>query len=177
MPYLLGLKETTRNTKIAFPKQGRASSMMTASGRLNKTAHLPTFGVSASQLYPVCDSAVLMDASFIPDKVQAQFPWYKRMHALMGTSPIVDQSAIANSTTDIDLTVLYRSDAGSTEAREAKKSQSMVGRLFFVTKYVIYMRTRIPSKLTVRHHLLGDSESVMNQMTSALCLVPLLLQM
>jgi hypothetical protein len=45
------------------------------------------------------------------EKIQAKFPWYKDMHALMGTSPVVDKSAIANSATMLDTTVLTRDGA------------------------------------------------------------------
>ncbi|KAF8064138.1 hypothetical protein FPV67DRAFT_1451371 [Lyophyllum atratum] len=45
----------------------------------------------------------------IHKKILAKFPWYKRMHKLMGMSPIVDKSAIANSTTpSINLNMLGR---------------------------------------------------------------------
>ncbi|THU80472.1 hypothetical protein K435DRAFT_874351 [Dendrothele bispora CBS 962.96] len=40
------------------------------------------------------------------DKIQKIFPWYKRMIHLMGTSPVVDRSAIANSTSTFDLSCL-----------------------------------------------------------------------
>lgn len=43
---------------------------------------------------------------FVADLIQTKFPWYKRMHALMGTSPIVDRSAVAHSRTAIDLSIL-----------------------------------------------------------------------
>jgi hypothetical protein len=46
----------------------------------------------------------------IADLIQTKFPWYKRMHALMGTSPIVDRSAIAHSRTAIDLGILARDE-------------------------------------------------------------------
>ena len=37
---------------------------------------------------------------------QSKVPWYSCMHALLGTSPIVDCSAVANSQTTVDLSVL-----------------------------------------------------------------------
>ncbi|KII82823.1 hypothetical protein PLICRDRAFT_33215 [Plicaturopsis crispa FD-325 SS-3] len=42
-------------------------------------------------------------------KIQRDFPWYKRMNALMGKNPIVDRSAVGNSTTPIDTSVLQAS--------------------------------------------------------------------
>ena len=44
----------------------------------------------------------------VTDLIQKKFPWYKRMHALMGTNPIVDRSAIAHSRTTINLSSLSR---------------------------------------------------------------------
>ncbi|KAJ7454930.1 hypothetical protein B0H11DRAFT_2068140 [Mycena galericulata] len=40
------------------------------------------------------------------DLIKAKFPWYLRMHALMGSSPAVDRSALAHSQTRVDLSVL-----------------------------------------------------------------------
>ncbi|KAJ7511065.1 hypothetical protein B0H11DRAFT_2214912 [Mycena galericulata] len=42
------------------------------------------------------------------DAIKKNFPWYKRMDALMGTSPIVNRSAVAHSGTRVDLSVLDR---------------------------------------------------------------------
>ncbi|KAJ6603371.1 hypothetical protein DFH09DRAFT_1354613 [Mycena vulgaris] len=42
------------------------------------------------------------------DKISKKFPWYKRMDRLMGTSPIVNRSALAHSRTRVDLGVLDR---------------------------------------------------------------------
>ncbi|KAG6913229.1 hypothetical protein DXG01_008585, partial [Tephrocybe rancida] len=39
------------------------------------------------------------DLDLLVKNMEKKFPWYKRMHKLMGTSPVVDKSAIANSTT------------------------------------------------------------------------------
>lgn len=36
------------------------------------------------------------------------FPWYGRMHALMGTSPVATRAAVAHSTTEIDTSILDR---------------------------------------------------------------------
>ncbi|KAJ7435371.1 hypothetical protein B0H11DRAFT_1937674 [Mycena galericulata] len=38
--------------------------------------------------------------------IKAKFPWYLRMHVLMGSSPTVDCSALAHSQTRVDLSVL-----------------------------------------------------------------------
>lgn len=103
--------------------------MKAASSRLNKVASSPTYGVSSISI--IHSLPCLRMNPFIPDKVQEQFPWYKRMHALMGTSPIVDRSAIANSTSDIDLTVLQRPGDGA-EARTVKKARSKVNYLFLL---------------------------------------------
>jgi hypothetical protein len=42
------------------------------------------------------------------EKVQKQFPWYMRLHSLMGTSPVVSKSALAHSRTLVDLSLLDR---------------------------------------------------------------------
>jgi len=44
-------------------------------------------------------------------KIEATFPWYMRLHMLMGTSPIVDKSALAHSTTAVGLNMLERTGA------------------------------------------------------------------
>ena len=45
------------------------------------------------------------------EKIQSKFPWYKQMHALMGTSPVIDRSAIAHSETPLDTSMLARNGA------------------------------------------------------------------
>ncbi|KAJ8515215.1 hypothetical protein ONZ45_g7356 [Pleurotus djamor] len=53
-------------------------------------------------------------AEIIPDTpianvwqlMQESYPWYQRFHRLLSVSPIYDQSALANSTTTVDLAVL-----------------------------------------------------------------------
>ncbi|KAH7917118.1 hypothetical protein BV22DRAFT_1200347 [Leucogyrophana mollusca] len=47
------------------------------------------------------------------DKVKAKFPWYMTMHWLMGTSPVVNRSAIAHSGTPLNLTILHSPTTGS----------------------------------------------------------------
>lgn len=42
----------------------------------------------------------------IPDKIKAVFPWYKRMHALMGTNPTVSKASVAHSNTSLDISIL-----------------------------------------------------------------------
>ncbi|KIJ61907.1 hypothetical protein HYDPIDRAFT_169487 [Hydnomerulius pinastri MD-312] len=46
------------------------------------------------------------DIANVYDEIQLKFPWYLRMHALMGTSPVASRKSISNSKSDIDLTVL-----------------------------------------------------------------------
>ena len=62
-------------------------------------------------LSPVSVS-IIQNNCFSVEKVQAKFPWYKRMHQLMGTSPVVSKAAIAHSRTPIDLTLLDRGAGG-----------------------------------------------------------------
>jgi hypothetical protein len=52
------------------------------------------------------------------DLVQASFPWYKRMDALMGTSPVVSKAALAHSASHVDLSVLSRDGEGDDEGSE-----------------------------------------------------------
>jgi len=40
------------------------------------------------------------------DSIKLKFPWYKRMHALMGTSPVVSRAAVVNSNSVPDLSIL-----------------------------------------------------------------------
>ena len=39
--------------------------------------------------------------------MQEKFPWYTIMRELMGTSPVVDRSALQHSATDTDNSFLY----------------------------------------------------------------------
>ncbi|KAF8124635.1 hypothetical protein K438DRAFT_2034193 [Mycena galopus ATCC 62051] len=43
------------------------------------------------------------------EEITQKFPWYMRMDTLMGTSPVVNRSAVAHSQTRVDLGVLDRS--------------------------------------------------------------------
>ncbi|KAJ7721981.1 hypothetical protein B0H14DRAFT_3520462 [Mycena olivaceomarginata] len=42
------------------------------------------------------------------DLIQEKFPWYKRMNDLMGSSPVIDRSAVAHSGTRVNLRILDR---------------------------------------------------------------------
>ena len=53
------------------------------------------------------------------------------MHALMGNSPIVDKSAIANDTSEIDLTALMPSN-GTSKKEIVKRTNKRVGHVRFV---------------------------------------------
>jgi hypothetical protein len=62
------------------------------------------------------------------------------MHALMGTSPIIDTSAIAHSMTDIDLTVLQPSNNASQKLKPKLKAtkQSVCGvPISIIYKYLL----------------------------------------
>jgi hypothetical protein len=69
------------------------------------------------------------------EQINKVFPWYKRLHALMDTSPIVDTSAIANSTTDIDLTVLQSANGALTKAKATKSKNYVRDIIFTVNNY------------------------------------------
>jgi hypothetical protein len=49
-------------------------------------------------------------AKLSTDAVKTVFPWYRRMALLIGGSPVVDRSAVANSATAVDLSVLQDDD-------------------------------------------------------------------
>jgi len=49
------------------------------------------------------------------DKVKKKFPWYKRMNSLYRESPVVDRSAVANSTSQLDLTILDHSQVADND--------------------------------------------------------------
>ncbi|KAJ7858305.1 hypothetical protein B0H13DRAFT_2356586 [Mycena leptocephala] len=66
--------------------------------------------------FAVSDSAYRYERT---DKIQKKFPWYKRMHLLMGNSPVVDRSAVSHSQTSVDLAILDTKP----NTRKAKKSK------------------------------------------------------
>jgi len=57
------------------------------------------------------------------DAIAKVFPWYMRMHRLMGTSPIVDRSAMAHSNTTLNLGAIMHGhkDRGSDDELEIDK--------------------------------------------------------
>jgi hypothetical protein len=50
------------------------------------------------------------------DAIVKIFPWYMRMHRLMGTSPVINRDAVGNSLTPLDLDILARN--GGDEGKE-----------------------------------------------------------
>ena len=76
--------------------------MMVVKTILHQTPKLQTCGVWCH----ICHSSMVSDTILITELIQRKFPWYKQMHALMGTSPIVNRSAVAHSQTSISLNVL-----------------------------------------------------------------------
>jgi hypothetical protein len=74
--------------------------------------------------------AVAHDTYRYLEQINKGFLWYKHLHTLMGTSPIVDTSGITNSTTDIDLTVLQLENRVLTKAK-ATKSKNHVRDIIF----------------------------------------------
>lgn len=55
--------------------------------------------------YPIDLDLLYMSITLV-DVIKLKFPWYKWMHALMGTSPVVSHAAVANSNSVLDLSVL-----------------------------------------------------------------------
>jgi hypothetical protein len=62
--------------------------------------------------------------TFLVDKIRSTFPWYKRLNDLMGTSPVVDESALANSATLLDLSVLSNSQPSNDELAQVEDEVS-----------------------------------------------------
>ena len=58
--------------------------------------------------------------------MEKKFRWYKRLHALLSSSPVHDYSGLANSVTPVNLAVLSqrdgRSSSDSVEASPAAES-------------------------------------------------------
>ncbi|KAJ7350854.1 hypothetical protein DFH08DRAFT_958474 [Mycena albidolilacea] len=46
------------------------------------------------------------DLKNIWDTIQTKFPWYKQMHVLMGTSPVIARGTLSHSQLSVDLSVL-----------------------------------------------------------------------
>jgi hypothetical protein len=53
--------------------------------------------------------------TFLVDKIHNTFPWYKQLNNRMGTSLVVDESALKNSVTPLDLSVLSDSQPSNDE--------------------------------------------------------------
>lgn len=93
------------STASRCPKLGKALLMTVAKMTLRQILRLQTCGVRCYLHYAFVSAS---DIILVAEQIQKKFPWYKRMHTLMGTSPIVDRSAIAHSQTRINLDVLAR---------------------------------------------------------------------
>ena len=63
--------------------------------------------------------------TFLVDKIHSTFPWYKQLNDLMGTSPVVDESALANSATLLDLSVLSNSQPSNDELAQVEDEVSL----------------------------------------------------
>lgn len=50
--------------------------------------------------------ATVADLSRAVESIEKKFPWYKRMVELYARNPVADRSAVANSTTQLDLSIL-----------------------------------------------------------------------
>ena len=53
------------------------------------------------------------------EQIESKFKWYKRLHALLSSSPVHNLSGLANSATPIDLDVLSRGRVADEEGTEA----------------------------------------------------------
>ena len=98
---------TIRHIERKYRRWARGFSIMGRRIRLYLEARLITFGVC---VFLSC-IANLFYTSRNLEKIQSKFPWYKQMHALMGTSPVINRSAIAHSATPLDTSMLARNGA------------------------------------------------------------------
>ncbi|KAJ6530200.1 hypothetical protein B0H19DRAFT_1082598 [Mycena capillaripes] len=57
---------------------------------------------------PVRQALVSLTRTGTPRLKWGKFPWYKQMHELMGASPVVDHTALSNSQTSVDLSILIK---------------------------------------------------------------------
>ena len=64
-------------------------------------------GDSAEGVVPLLFTCADTSLRYI-DQVQAKFPWYKRINSMLCRSPLVDRSSVANSGTEVDLSILDR---------------------------------------------------------------------
>jgi hypothetical protein len=65
------------------------------------------------------------------DAITKVFPWYMRMHCLMGTSPVINRDAVGNSSTPLNLDILAR--IGGDEDKEV-----IMAPLFHISMPTIY---------------------------------------
>jgi len=59
------------------------------------------------------------------DKIKAKFPWYKCVHLFMGTSLVVDCSAVGHSGSNLDLSMLRQGVPDSTEDVDRAHDQTV----------------------------------------------------
>ncbi|KAF8592549.1 hypothetical protein K439DRAFT_1610330 [Ramaria rubella] len=57
------------------------------------------------------------------DKICKRCPWYKRLHDLLGTSPVVERAAISHSLSNVDTSCLMRSTALKTPTSLGAKEE------------------------------------------------------
>jgi hypothetical protein len=62
------------------------------------------------------------------DAIVKVFPWYMQMHKLMGTSPVIDRSAMANSNTPLNLAAIMH---GHQDRNGASDDDSVKVMLFY----------------------------------------------
>ncbi|KAJ7328953.1 hypothetical protein DFH08DRAFT_317959 [Mycena albidolilacea] len=93
-------------SELAKVIKNRVTSLKTAYGKwrkkLGETGHSL---VAADKEDDIKSDSVIANAW---DLIQEKFPWYKRMNDLMGSSPVIDRSAVAHSGTRINLRILDR---------------------------------------------------------------------
>ncbi|KAJ7860548.1 hypothetical protein B0H14DRAFT_3863697 [Mycena olivaceomarginata] len=92
--------------ELAKVVKNRVAALKTAysknRGKLGETGHGL---VTESKKDDITEDSVIANAW---DAIEKKFPWYMRMHDLMGASPVVNRSAVAHSGTRVDLGILDR---------------------------------------------------------------------
>ncbi|KAJ7506345.1 hypothetical protein B0H11DRAFT_2327412 [Mycena galericulata] len=97
------------------------------------TEHHEKLGATGHGLVTAGKEAKIIEGSDIANAWEAiakKFPWYKRMDILMGTSPIVNRSAVAHSNTRVDLSVLDRDGKAHDGPISVKDDSSSDGDIF-----------------------------------------------
>ncbi|KAF7360076.1 hypothetical protein MVEN_00735700 [Mycena venus] len=93
-------------SELAKVIKNRVASLKTAYGKWRRKLGETGHGLVATDKEDDIKSDSVIANAW--DLIQEKFPWYKRMNDLMGSSPVIDRSAVAHSGTRVDLSILDR---------------------------------------------------------------------